>query len=141
MLPGAASARLSFRLVGGQKPQHIRNCFRAFVRSRIPEGCTVEFEGAGGGSAVVLSQDSPFLNATIRGLEEEWNRPVILKGTGGAIPLAELLSEMLGVECILIGFILAGDAIHAPDERYDIERLQKGTRSWVRVFDQVKRMQ
>jgi len=138
VLPGSATARLSFRLVRGQEPEKVRAAFRAYVRSKLPQGCRVEFEGTGGSSAVVLSQDSPFLAAAARGLEQEWASPAILRGTGGAIPLVQQLSETLGAECVVIGFILPGDAIHAPDEHYDTRRLRKGIRSWVRIFEEIR---
>jgi acetylornithine deacetylase/succinyl-diaminopimelate desuccinylase-like protein len=98
----------------------------------------VEFEGVGGSSAVVLSQESRFLTASSRGLLAEWGTPAVLRGTGGAIPLVEQFSRGLGAECVVIGFILPGDAIHAPDERYDTERLRKGARSWVRIFEEIQ---
>jgi acetylornithine deacetylase/succinyl-diaminopimelate desuccinylase-like protein len=138
VLPGAASARLSFRLVAGQKPEVIRQRFRNHIQARLPKGCRVAFEGANGSSAVVLSQESQFLTASASGLEEEWGTPTVLRGTGGAIPLVEQFSHRLGAECVVIGFILSGDAIHAPDERYDTERLRKGARSWIRIFEKIQ---
>jgi acetylornithine deacetylase/succinyl-diaminopimelate desuccinylase-like protein len=138
VLPGSATSRLSFRLVPGQEPEIIRSLFRSHVEARLPDGCRVEFEGAGGSSAVMLSQDSRFLKASSRGLEEEWGMPAVLRGTGGAIPLVEQFTRGLGAECVVIGFILPGDAIHAPDERYDTERLRKGVRSWVRIFEEIQ---
>lgn len=140
VLPGSATARLSFRLVANQDPEKIRERFRAHVRARLSEGCTVEFDGSGGSPAVVLSQDSAFLGAAARGLEAEWGQPVILRGTGGAIPLVQQLSDVLGAECVVIGFILPGDAIHAPNENYDVERLRKGARSWIRIFEAIQAM-
>lgn len=141
VLPGSATSRLSFRLVAGQKPETIRQRFRSHVEARLPQGCKVEFEGSGGSSAVVLSQDSRFLKASSRGLEGEWGTPAVLRGTGGAIPLVEQFSRNLRAECVVIGFILPSDAIHAPDERYDTKRLRKGVRSWVRIFEQIRRTQ
>lgn len=138
VLPGAATARLSFRLVAGQEPDVIRQRFRSHMEAHLPEGCRVAFEGEGGSSAVVLSQESQFLTATARGLEEEWGTPTVLRGTGGAIPLVEQFSHRLGAECVVIGFIIPGDAIHAPDERYDTERLRKGARSWIRIFEAIQ---
>jgi acetylornithine deacetylase/succinyl-diaminopimelate desuccinylase-like protein len=141
VLPGTATARLSFRLVAGQEPEKVRANFRQYVESRIPNGCSVAFEGISGSSPVVLSQESAFLDASARGLEAEWGQPVILTGTGGAIPLVQQFSDVLGAECIVIGFILSTDAIHAPDENYDTERLRKGARSWAHIFKEIKRMQ
>lgn len=138
VLPRSATSRLSFRLVAGQEPETIRKRFRSHVEAHLPEGCKVEFEGVGGSSAVMLSQDSRFLKAVSRGLEEEWGTPALLRGTGGAIPLVEQFSRGLDAECVVIGFILPGDAIHAPDERYDTERLRKGVRSWVRIFEEIQ---
>lgn len=140
VIPGYATARLSFRLVEGQDPERIRQCFRDFVRARLPEGCRAEFEGANGSSAVTMPRDNPFVKATARGLEKEWGVPTVLKGSGGAIPVAQQFKDTLGLDCIAIGFILADDAIHGPDERYDIERLHKGIRSWVRILDEVRLM-
>lgn len=59
VLPSSATARLSFRLVGGQRPEHIRALFRDFVEARLPAGCQVVFEGAGGNSAVSVTKPAP----------------------------------------------------------------------------------
>lgn len=134
VLPGSATARLSFRLVGRQRPEQIRAAFRSFVEARLPAGCRAEFEGSGGTAAVSVNDASAHVAATAAALETEWNQPPLLKGTGGTIPLVELLTDRLGVDCIVTGFILADDAIHAPNERYDVERLRKGIRSWVRIL-------
>jgi acetylornithine deacetylase/succinyl-diaminopimelate desuccinylase-like protein len=138
VLPSAATGRLSFRLVAGQKPDVIRQRFRKHIEARIPEGCRVAFEGESGSSAVALSQESRFLKAAALGLEEEWGAPTVLRGTGGAIPLVEQFKNGLGAECVVIGFILPDDAIHAPDERYDTERLRRGARSYVRILDAIQ---
>lgn len=140
VLPGSATARLTFRLVEGQDPERIRARFRAFVRAQVPDGCTVEFEGQNGSRALAMSQDNPFVNAVSRGLELEWQVPTVLKGSGGSVPLAEMFNAALGADCIVIGFILADDAIHAPDERYDVERFHKSVRSWARVLGEIEDM-
>ncbi|MBO1041369.1 M20/M25/M40 family metallo-hydrolase [Brucella pituitosa] len=139
VIPGSATARLSFRLVEGQDPARIRELFQAFVRARLPDGCTAEFEGFPGSSAVTMPEDNPFVKATARGLAEEWGKPTVLKGSGGSIPLAQQFRDMLGIDCIVIGFILPDDAIHAPNERYDVGRFHKGVRSWVRILEEIRK--
>jgi len=138
VLPGSATARLTFRLVAGQTPETIRTRFRKFVSDRVPEGCRVEFDGPEGNAAVHLSETNPFLVAAARGLEAEWGQPAVLKGTGGAIPLVGALNDGLGLDCVVLGFILESDAIHAPDEHYDVERFHRGTRSWIRILGEVR---
>jgi acetylornithine deacetylase/succinyl-diaminopimelate desuccinylase-like protein len=137
VLPASAFARITARLVAPQDPDDIRDKLRAFIRARVPEGCTVTFEGEGGSSAISVNEQSPFMAATIRALDAEWDEPTLLQGSGGAIPLVGLLTEQLGLDCIMTGFILPDDAIHAPNERYDTERLRKGIRSWIRIFSAI----
>ncbi len=138
VLPGLATARLTFRLVAGQTPEAIRKRFRKFVSDRVPEGCRVEFDGPEGNAAVHLSDTNPFLVAAAQGLEAEWGQPVVIKGTGGAIPLVGELNDGLGIDCVVLGFILESDAIHAPDEHYDVERFHRSTRSWIRILGEVR---
>lgn len=138
VLPASASARLSFRLVDQQKPEYVRTIFQNFVEAHLPEGCRVEFEGDYGTAAVTVNENSPFIAAAARALDAEWPEPTLIKGTGGAVPVVGLLTEQLGVDCVTVGFILGDDAIHAPNERYDVERLRKSTRSWVRILQEVK---
>src|SRR6187455_3691599 len=44
VIPGQATAKVSFRLVGAQDPQKIRAAFHAFVRARLPADAKVEFK-------------------------------------------------------------------------------------------------
>lgn len=140
VLPGSATARFSFRLVGRQDPERVRGLFRDFVRARVPAGCRVEFVGSGSSSAITTREDSPYVAATARGLEAEWGEPTVMKGTGGTVPVVNMISDGLGADCVVVGFILPGDAIHAPNENYDTDRLHKGIRSWVRVFHEVRKL-
>lgn len=140
VLPASATARLSFRLVDQQDPELIRKLFRGFVQAQVPRGCHVSFEGSGGSSGVVIQEDSPFVAAAARGLEAEWGKPAVLKGTGGTVPVVNMIKDGLGADCVALGFILPGDSIHAPNENYDVERLHKGIRSWVRIFHEVRKL-
>ncbi len=47
VIASQAKAKVSFRLVGDQNPEKIRDAFRAFIRARVPADCKVEFENHG----------------------------------------------------------------------------------------------
>ena len=47
VIPGQAMAKVSFRLVGAQDPQKIRDSFRAYVQSKLPVDCKVAFGNFG----------------------------------------------------------------------------------------------
>ncbi|MGY5804411.1 M20/M25/M40 family metallo-hydrolase [Rhizobium sp. LEGMi12c] len=135
VIAAKASAKVSFRLVGQQNPAAIRESFRAYVRSKIPADCSVEFHEHGGSPAIQLSYDSPSLTKAKTALSNEWPKPAIVIGMGGSIPIVGDFQRMLGMESLLIGFGLSDDRIHSPNEKYELRSYHKGIRSWVRVLD------
>ncbi|KAA1185465.1 M20/M25/M40 family metallo-hydrolase [Rhizobium tropici] len=135
VIAAKASAKVSFRLVGQQNPAAIRESFRAYVRSKIPGDCSVEFQEHGGSPAIQLSYDSPALTKAKTALSDEWPKPAIVIGMGGSIPIVGDFQKMLGMESLLIGFGLSDDRIHSPNEKYELRSYHKGIRSWVRVLD------
>jgi acetylornithine deacetylase/succinyl-diaminopimelate desuccinylase-like protein len=135
VIAAEASAKVSFRLVGDQDPDAIRRNFRAFVEARIPADCSVDFHPHGGSGAIQLPYDSPLLNTAREALSDEWPKPAVMIGMGGSIPIVGDFQKMLGMESLLVGFGLADDRIHSPNEKYELTSFHKGIRSWIRILD------
>lgn len=135
VIAAKAQAKVSFRLVGDQDPDKIRESFRAYVRSKIPADCSVEFHPHGGSPAIHLPYDSPLLNTAKDALSQEWPKPAVVIGMGGSIPIVGDFQRMLGMESLLVGFGLSDDRIHSPNEKYDLSSFHKGIRSWIRILD------
>src|SRR5277367_3884036 len=87
VIPGKASAKVSFRLVGAQNPEKIRAAFRDFVRARLPGDCTVEFGNFSGAPAFDVAFDNPALTKARTALAEEWGKKAVTVGAGGSIPI------------------------------------------------------
>ena len=134
VIAAEARAKVSFRLVGKQNPDAMRAAFRAFVEARIPADCSVEFINHGGGPAIQLDYDSPMLQTARRVLTEEWQTPAVMIGMGGSIPIVGDFQTKLGMESLLVGFGLADDRIHSPNEKYSLKSFHKGQRSWARLM-------
>jgi acetylornithine deacetylase/succinyl-diaminopimelate desuccinylase-like protein len=135
VIPARASAKISFRLVHKQDPSRIHESFRTFVRDRLPKDCSAEFVDHGSAPAVQLSYDSPVLQTARAALSDEWPNPALMIAMGGSIPIVGDFRNMLGMESLLVGFGLADDRIHSPNEKYDLSSFHKGQRSWARILD------
>ena len=134
VIAAEAMAKVSFRLVFDQNPEKIRAAFRAFVEARLPEDCSVTFHAHGGSPAIQLPFDSPRLQKARQALSDEWPKPAVMIGMGGSIPVVGEFKSRLGMESLLIGFGLGDDAIHSPNEKYEMSSFHKGQRSWARVL-------
>ncbi len=135
VIPSRAFFKISCRLVDDQDPLKIRRAFRAYVRRNLPAGVTAAFSGEGGASpAIRVPEDSPAVRAAAECLKEEWGREPVMMGCGGSIPVVRSFRDILGMDSLLVGFGLSDDAIHSPNEKYDLRSFHKGARSWARII-------
>ena len=139
VLPSKASAKISFRLVGQQDPLAIRQNFRKMVEDMIPADCSVTWTDHGASQAGQMETSDPAFAAAAKALSDEWPNTAAYVGCGGSIPIAGHFKTELGMDAMLIGFGKDDDAIHSPNEKYDLESFHKGTRSWARVLDALTR--
>jgi acetylornithine deacetylase/succinyl-diaminopimelate desuccinylase-like protein len=134
VIPAEARAKVSFRLVGDQDPERIRQSFHAYVRANLPADCSAEFLPHGASPAIRLDYTLPELKKATAALRDEWGKETALVGMGGSIPIVGDFQKMLGMPSLLIGFAHADDRIHSPNEKYELESFRKGMRSWARIL-------
>lgn len=134
VIAAQASAKVSFRLVGTQDPHKVAAAFRKHVEERLPEDCTASFVSHGRNPATQLDYNLPELKKAAAALTEEWGKSAAIIAGGGSIPIVGNFKRQLGMDSLLIGFALADDAIHSPNEKYELKSFHKGIRSWARVL-------
>ncbi len=137
VIPAKASAKVSFRLVGDQDPEKVRENFRAFVTGLLPPDCRVSFASHGGSGATRLPFDGPFLAGARAALTDEWGIEPALVGGGGSIPVVGDFKRELGMDSLMVGFGLDDDRIHSPNEKYELSSFHGGIRSWARILGQL----
>lgn len=139
VIPSQAAAKISFRLVGDQDPDRIRDGFRDYVRARLPADCKAEFVNHVHSPAISLPYDAPALEKARAALAAEWGRKAVTIGSGGSIPIVKDFKHVLGMDSLLVGFGLDDDRVHSPNEKYDLTSFHKGIRSWARILAELAR--
>ena len=135
VIPSKAHAKLTFRLVGKQNPKTILAAFQRFAKKQMPKDAVITFSGHGGGSpASEISENNVYIRKSAAALKDEFNREAVLMGSGGSIPIVRSFKEILGMDSVLVGFGLSDDAIHSPNEKYNVSSFQRGIKSWVRIM-------
>jgi len=129
-----ASAKISFRLVPDQDPDEVFDQFRRLVADRVPPDAKVEIVGRAGTPAIEMNLSSPWVRAAQTVLREEYDKPAVLKGTGGSIPAVVLLCNVLGIDSLLMGFALDEDGARSPNEKFEQRCFHHGIRSHVRLL-------
>ena len=136
VIPSEAHCKITCRLVGDMDPDALRQAIRSHVEARLSPDAKVTWnQDLEGSPASVMDITRPEFTAARAALSDEWDREAVFCGMGGSIPIAGYFKSILGMESMLIGFANDDDAIHSPNEKYDVKSFHKGIRSWARVLD------
>lgn len=140
VIPSRAGAKVSFRLVADQDPREIRDAFFAWLRHRTPPGFSWELKDHGTGFPATVATDSPALAATRRAIQRATGQQTALIKSGGSIPVAGLLKDVVGIETIFMGFGLEDDRVHSPNEKFELECYRWGLWSHIALVGELLRM-
>ena len=136
VIPAEANAKISCRLVPGQDPERILESLIHFLKAIVPAGLTLEIDPLPGRSpAVRTSPKTRVMQACAKAYSEVFGIPCKFVLEGWSVPVTSVLAECSGAELAMIGLALPDDQIHAPNERFSLERLEKGFLSTVRLLE------
>lgn len=129
VIPSYAFAKLSMRLVAGQDPDHALSSVVSFLKKDPPAGITIEVVDDGvGGPALQLPADSSVVEVAQMAIRKGFGRDPAYTWEGASIPIIPLLSKAAGATPLLVGFGMAEDNIHSPNESYSLRQFEEGFR-------------
>jgi acetylornithine deacetylase/succinyl-diaminopimelate desuccinylase-like protein len=134
VVPAWASADLNVRLVPGQQPETISRLVQRHLRSRIPPGVQARLQVRSSCPPYALAGGSPLLPAVRSACRAVFGREPVLLPSGGSIPFVATLAQARGIDFALLGFGLRDDAIHAPNERFYVPNLFRGTQTCIELY-------
>ncbi len=126
VIPSKASAKISMRLVPNQDWRKIARLFEKHFRAIAPKSVRVKVEALHGGMPYVAPTDMPAYKAAERAVAESFGKKPLPFYSGGSIPIISGFEQILGIKSLLMGFGLAEDAIHSPNESYGLEQFYRG---------------
>ena len=137
IIPSFARAKISARLVPSQDPAHVKRTVSEHLQRVAPPGVRVEVEAHGDVRAVETSRDHPAVAAAARAMERGFGKPPVFIGTGGTIGPVSSFDRILGLPQVLIGVGLPDDAIHAPNEKFDLGQFYGGIETMTYLYDEL----
>jgi acetylornithine deacetylase/succinyl-diaminopimelate desuccinylase-like protein len=126
IIPAAATAKLSCRLVVGQKIDKLKEVISNFFHKKIIKGMDIDIRFFNGGEAVKGEVDSYLVESLVRAHSEVFNKGCEKVFMGGSVPIVGKMHKVLGCEVAMMGMELLSDGIHGPNEHFSLKRLSQG---------------
>ncbi len=136
IIPKAAHAKLSFRLVADQEPAKVIDALRKYLEINSRNGCQMTLTAKPGVRPCRSPIDSPAVAAARRAMRRAFDSEVLFTKEGGSGPEADL-ADILGAPLVFVAVGLDADRIHAPNEYVDLSRLLKGAESVAYLWDEL----
>jgi acetylornithine deacetylase/succinyl-diaminopimelate desuccinylase-like protein len=128
VLPAEAGAKITCRLVPDQDPEEIVALLRAHIEKHKPTGVEVTVSEFDKGKPYITPFDHPVIQAAGRSYEKVYKVPTAYTRGGGSIPIVAAFDEILELPVVLMGFGLASENFHAPNEHFHLENFDNGLR-------------
>jgi acetylornithine deacetylase/succinyl-diaminopimelate desuccinylase-like protein len=139
VIPAAAMAKISMRLVPNQDPDRIARLFERHLKTITPRSVELTLTRMHGGKPWLASIDHPAIRAASRAFEKGFGAAPVFVREGGSIPVVATLAETLGLSTVLMGVGLPDENAHAPNEKLDLGNFQNGIVSVAHFFDEFSR--
>lgn len=128
IVPAWARAKITCRLVPGQRPSHINKIVSNYIKKICPPTMKLELEAGHGAEAYYVSPTSVHAQAALRALRGAFGREPVLLREGGSIPIVNEFRTVLGADTLLLGLGLTEDNAHSPNEKFDLDNFENGQR-------------
>jgi acetylornithine deacetylase/succinyl-diaminopimelate desuccinylase-like protein len=134
VIPAAAVAKVSLRLVPGLTLKWVHRALERAVKAVAPDWAQVDVKLLHGGDPVQVDVNAPAFDLLDRAFKEVTGRGAVRIRAGGSIPIVPQLG-LAGAPVILTGIGLPDDGLHSPNEKLDLDQLWEGINVFGRFFE------
>ena len=138
VLPNAAHAKVTCRLVDGQDPDRVLDAIEAYVQELTPAGFTASVQRLPGKArAYEMPLDHPSLAIASACLEAVYGKAPVAVWAGGTVPVASDFRSLLDMWCLYFAFGEPDNQVHAPNEFYRVASMRRGTLATARLLHEL----
>lgn len=135
VIPAAATAKVSMRLVPDMDPKEVIRQFTAYVKKLTPKGIQSKVRVISSAPASVVSTENSFIEAAATAMQEVFKKKTVYMRSGGSIPIAGLFDKHLKTPVLMMGFGLPDDRLHSPNEKFHLPNFFRGIEAVGRFFE------
>lgn len=129
IIPSSASAKISMRLVPNQDPDRIFKLFKKYVEKITPKEIKLTVTDHHGAHSYKAPTTDPVFILAKKSLKHGFGKEPLFNGMGATIGFVPIITKALGVPCLLIGFGLPDDNLHAPNEHFNLTNYYNGIKA------------
>lgn len=135
VIPNTASAKITCRLIAGQKPDTVIAAIVRHLQQRLPKGFQLAVHRHGPGSeADFVDPDLPALKISEEVLGDLLGEKPLRVAMGATIPIGSAFRQHLGCASIFFSFSTADEDYHAPNEFFRLGNFKLGMRAWTMLL-------
>ncbi|MGH2357848.1 MAG: dipeptidase [Candidatus Limnocylindria bacterium] len=134
IIPAAAAAKFSTRLVPDQDFREIERSVKEHLESIAPPTVRVEVTVIHGGAPALTPLDHPAIGPAVRALEAGFGKAPLFQRSGGSVPVVAALNAQLGLKTVMVGFANPTGNFHAPNEWISESNIRDGLATLVHLW-------
>lgn len=135
VIPAAAVAKVSMRMVPNQDPEKMFGLFSDWAKANAPKGVQISARKLSASPAVVVNPDHPAIHTAAEAFQEILGKPTVFIRSGGSVPIVGDFARHLGIPTVMMGFGLPDDGLHSPNEKFRLENFYQGTKTVAAFFE------
>jgi acetylornithine deacetylase/succinyl-diaminopimelate desuccinylase-like protein len=135
VIPAVSMAKISMRMVPEMDPKEIYKRYTSYVKKITPKGITTKIRLLSLAPATVVSTESPFIADAAKAMEQIFQKKTVYMRSGGSIPVVGQIQDCLKIPCVMMGFGLPDDNLHAPNEKFHLPNFYRGIESVARYLE------
>ena len=138
VIPAAAHAKITCRLVADQDPEDIAQKVIDHVMRHVPSGVDVKaYPLKGAAVPFSMEADHPGNLAAGRALSKLYGKDPLVTRMGGTVPVSGILQQNLGTPMISFGFGLPDENIHAPNEFFRLGSFDRCLKAYGMLYQEM----